>query len=69
MICAGEEGKDSCSADSGGPLVCPRADDGTTVLAGVTSFGSGCGHDGFPGVYTDVAYYLDWIMTTIEENS
>ena len=22
MICAGEEGKDSCSADSGGPLLC-----------------------------------------------
>ena len=23
MLCAGEEGKDSCSADSGGPLMCP----------------------------------------------
>ncbi len=68
MLCAGEEGKDSCSGDSGGPLACPHSD-GDPKLAGVTSFGQGCGEPGFPGVYTDVAYYLDWIQQTVEQNS
>jgi secreted trypsin-like serine protease len=58
MICAGEPGKDSCFADSGGPLVVqtaassPPAND---VLVGIVSFGSGCAQAGFPGVYQRVA--------------
>ncbi len=31
------------------------------VLAGVTSFGSGCGRAGYAGVYTRVAFYSNWI--------
>lgn len=52
MICAGAEGRDTCQGDSGGPLVV-----GSGVgrrLAGITSFGEGCGRRGFPGVYTEV---------------
>lgn len=57
MICVGqfEGGRDTCQGDSGGPLVCGG------VLAGVVSFGYGCATPGYPGVYTDVAYYRNWI--------
>merc|ERR1719361_1639378 len=65
MLCAGEEGKDSCSGDSGGPLVCPLGEGGDSVLAGVTSWGQGCGRPGKPGVYTEVSYFYDWNQETI----
>ncbi|XP_049780294.1 trypsin alpha-like isoform X1 [Schistocerca cancellata] len=56
MLCAGGEwNKDSCQGDSGGPLVC----NGT--LAGVVSFGVSCGLPRFPGVYTDVSKYVDFL--------
>ncbi|XP_049862645.1 trypsin alpha-3-like isoform X3 [Schistocerca gregaria] len=56
MLCAGgERHKDSCQGDSGGPLVC----NGT--LAGVVSFGVSCGLPRFPGVYTDVSKYVDFL--------
>lgn len=60
FICAGgEEGKDACKGDGGGPLVCERG--GTMQLVGVVSWGIGCGQYGVPGVYVRVAHYLDWI--------
>jgi len=67
MLCAGEEGKDSCSGDSGGPLVCPLGESSSLVLAGVTSWGQGCGRPGKPGVYTEVSYFYDWIQETIAD--
>ena len=69
MLCAGEEGKDSCSGDSGGPLVCPLGEGGAPVLAGVTSWGQGCGRPGKPGVYTEIAYFYNWIEETMAEYS
>nr|XP_027323619.1 ovochymase-2 isoform X1 [Anas platyrhynchos] len=70
MICAGfplEEGKDSCTqGDSGGPLVCPSEDDSRFyTLHGITSWGSGCGRKSYPGVYTNIAFFVDWIKQSV----
>lgn len=62
MICAGvpEGGKDSCQGDSGGPVVL------NGNLVGIVSWGDGCARAGYPGVYTNVAYFLDWINQTVD---
>uniref|UniRef100_A0AAY5EC70 trypsin n=1 Tax=Electrophorus electricus TaxID=8005 RepID=A0AAY5EC70_ELEEL len=62
MECAGDlEGKvDSCQGDSGGPLVCTDAS-GMSYVWGIVSWGEKCGEVGFPGVYTKVAHYFEWI--------
>ena len=67
MICMGypEGGKDSCRADSGGPLVCPD-EKRQAIITGVVSFGVGCGDPRYPGVYTKVVAYLKWIRRNID---
>ncbi|KAG6464793.1 melanization protease 1 [Manduca sexta] len=64
IICAGGKlGEDTCRGDSGGPLVWFRE---TAQLWGVTSLGNvHCGTKGYPGVYTSVLDYLEWIETTV----
>ena len=61
MLCAGSAsgGADTCAGDSGGPLVVGSGS--SAILAGVTSWGEGCGLSGYPGAYTRVTAYVDWI--------
>ena len=63
FICAGGEiGKDTCKGDGGSPLVCPSKTDPTRYQqAGIVAWGIGCGEDGTPGVYANVAHVRDWI--------
>ncbi|CAB0036567.1 unnamed protein product [Trichogramma brassicae] len=55
-------GKDSCQGDSGGPLAINYR------LAGVVSWGNGCALPEFPGAYTEVASYRDWIDENMKKN-
>ncbi|KRF79514.1 trypsin delta [Drosophila virilis] len=59
MICAALNSHDACQGDSGGPLVSRKQ------LVGIVSWGKGCASKGFPGVYTNVAYYSRWLNSEI----
>lgn len=69
QICAGgKDGKDSCGGDSGGPLQAPGVykQNLKYIQYGIVSFGpQSCGTSGKPGVYTNIVYYVDWILNTI----
>jgi len=67
MICASASGKDSCNGDSGGPLVIRG---GTRdVQVGVVSWGIGCAHKDFPGVYARVSAQYNWIRENVCKRS
>jgi len=64
MVCAGIPGQggiDACQGDSGGPFV--SLVDGSFELVGATSWGYGCAHKKYPGIYADVFYVLDWVKS------
>lgn len=53
--------------DGGGPLVCQ--DDGFYELAGLVSWGFGCGRLDVPGVYVKVSSFIGWINQIISVNN
>lgn len=59
-FCAGNAEKDSCYGDSGGPII---NRDGVQV--GIVSDGVGCARANYPGVYTRVSVFSDWIEASI----
>lgn len=64
MICAGQTSRDSCSGDSGGPLMINN--EGHWLQIGVVSWGIGCGQGQYPGVYTRVSSFMPWILKNIQ---
>jgi len=64
QICAGGQRGDSCSGDSGGPLMYRSDENEPWTLIGIVSYGNTrCGSQA-PAVYTNVGYYMDWIKRT-----
>ncbi|XP_015112608.1 testisin [Diachasma alloeum] len=63
QMCAGHEdgGRDSCWADSGGPLMVGSHYGDSTLVVGVVSSGIGCARPRLPGIYTRVSEYIPWI--------
>lgn len=70
QLCAGGKANvDTCQGDSGGPLmVTTKAEEQEIFfVAGVTSYGpQPCGLQGWPGVYTRVGHYVEWITGKLE---
>lgn len=63
MVCAHDGVHDTCQGDSGGPLMVPNPAGGF-LLAGVTSWGFGCAHPAFAGVYARLggAGLNEWVL-------
>ncbi|XP_065340818.1 trypsin-2-like [Cloeon dipterum] len=61
QMCAGVPmgGIDACEGDDGGPLFF------NGELRGLVSWGRGCGTIYYPGVYTEVSAYRNWINQTV----
>jgi len=64
-ICAGQGNADTCAGDSGGPMLSDRFRNRWSVI-GITSYGVSCANAQYPGVYTRVDRYLDWISSKLK---
>uniref|UniRef100_A0A034W8W6 Serine protease persephone n=1 Tax=Bactrocera dorsalis TaxID=27457 RepID=A0A034W8W6_BACDO len=66
QLCALAYGKDSCRADSGGPLLLSEnAAKNTYRVVGIVSFGSEACGGTLPGVYTRVSKFLDFVEANV----
>ncbi|CAL4121903.1 unnamed protein product, partial [Meganyctiphanes norvegica] len=63
ILCAGEgDGRDTCRADSGGPLMLTNNHGQKWFAVGITSFSDTvCGSADSQTIFTDVYQYIDWI--------
>ena len=62
-------GQDSCSGDSGGPLMLQQERMGRKnhTIVGIVSWGTElCGQKNIPGAYADVSFFLEWILNKID---
>lgn len=68
-FCAGgQEGKDSCTGDSGAPLFCQNANTKKYEQIGIVSWGiQKCGTPEAPSSYTDVTKFSDWISSVMKQ--
>jgi len=68
MICAGSfhSSRDAYAGDSGGPPVAYDLE--YPYVAGIVSWGIGCGQKGYFGCYTKVSEFLDWILDRMVQN-
>ncbi|EFX77151.1 trypsin [Daphnia pulex] len=67
MLCAGnttDGGIDACQGDSGGPLFSGSGE--TAVQHGIVSWGKSCAEPQWPGVYTQVSYFVEWIALAMQ---
>ncbi|XP_022223200.1 trypsin-1 [Drosophila obscura] len=68
QICAGvpEGGRGQCSGDSGGPLLLAGSD----TQIGIVSWSvKPCARPPYPGVFTEVSAYVNWIVETVGADS
>ncbi|XP_068161888.1 chymotrypsin-like protease CTRL-1 [Antennarius striatus] len=63
MICAGTFNGGICQADSGGPLQCQQGS--VWIQAGIASFFARCDMSTFPGGFTRVSEFNDWITAQV----
>ena len=68
MICAQDNGKDSCQGDSGGPLITKESGEYYAQI-GVVSWGFGCAHANYPGVYARVTQEINFIKNNMKGDS
>lgn len=57
------------NGDSGSPLIKERENEGESLwyLLGITSYGPAlCGTTSYPGIYTNVIHYIEWINAKIK---
>eukprot|EP00548_Thalassiothrix_antarctica_P001712 CAMPEP_0194137394 /NCGR_PEP_ID=MMETSP0152-20130528/7304_1 /TAXON_ID=1049557 /ORGANISM="Thalassiothrix antarctica, Strain L6-D1" /LENGTH=198 /DNA_ID=CAMNT_0038834407 /DNA_START=475 /DNA_END=1068 /DNA_ORIENTATION=- len=66
MLCARAPDKDSCSGDSGGPLIRMGNSTSDDIQVGIVSFGSlTCASEFSSGVYARIDREYDWIRSVV----
>jgi hypothetical protein len=70
MLCAGEDGRDSCYGDSGSPLILVGNTVEQDVQVGLVSWGYECAGD-LPGIYSRLSHWqtFNFIKDTVCEHS
>uniref|UniRef100_A0A224XGL1 Putative serine protease n=1 Tax=Panstrongylus lignarius TaxID=156445 RepID=A0A224XGL1_9HEMI len=66
QLCTYRKNKDSCSGDSGGPLLWRDPDTNMYTLVATTSYGTNCAK--YPAVNCDIVYFLPWIQNIISRS-